>query len=194
MGDQHPELGAPVAHMVQPQHRVPTKLQHPSQGVADDRGTQMPHMHLLGDVGTGEVHNHRRRTLDGRNAKPLIAQAGGHFRSQALGSDREVDEPRACDLRLQAQLGERRIRLQLLDHGRGDLTRCLLQRLGQWQSTVGLEIPEFGLARWRQLRVQASFPRLSPGLGERPLHRTAQLCFKGVGDAEHGRINGLGKP
>ena len=59
VGDQHPELGAPVAHVIEAQHRMAAELQHPRQRVANDRGAQMPHMHLLGDVGAGEVHHHR---------------------------------------------------------------------------------------------------------------------------------------
>ena len=51
MGDQHAELGAPVAHMIKPQHRMASEGQHPCQAVADDRGAEVPHVHLLGDVG-----------------------------------------------------------------------------------------------------------------------------------------------
>ena len=59
VSNQHAELGAPVAHMVEPQHRMAAELQHPRQTVANDRGAQVPHVHLLGDVGAGEVHDHR---------------------------------------------------------------------------------------------------------------------------------------
>ena len=56
--DQHPELRAPVAHMVDPQHVVAAELQHPANRVADDGRPQMPHVHLLGDVGGGEIDQH----------------------------------------------------------------------------------------------------------------------------------------
>ena len=36
VGNQHPELGAPVAHVVQPKHVVSQKLQKPGHGFTDN--------------------------------------------------------------------------------------------------------------------------------------------------------------
>ena len=38
-------------------HLVPTKLEHAADGFANDGGAQVPHVHLLGDVGRGKVHH-----------------------------------------------------------------------------------------------------------------------------------------
>ena len=54
--DEHPKLRAPIPHMVHPQHIVPTELQHPTDCIADDGRPQVPHVHLLGDVGGREIH------------------------------------------------------------------------------------------------------------------------------------------
>ena len=196
VGDQHAELGAPVADVVEAQHRMAAELQHPGQGVADDRGAQMPHVHLLGDVGAGEIHNHRRRGLDARlgclrhagHAKTGVRESGHHLRRQALRPEGEVDETGAGDLRLQAQLCKSWIRLQLGHDRRGDRPRRLAEGLGQGQGAVGLKVAEFRLAGGGQLRIQGGAGRLSCGrrLGEGPLHRRAQLGLQGLGDAKHG--------
>ena len=91
-------------------------------------------------------------------------------------------EARPGDLRLQAEVGEGGIGLQLLHDRRGDLPRSLLQGLGQGQRAVGLEVAEFRLAGRSQLGVQ---PRI--GLRESPLHRRPQLGIQGLGQAEHGQ-------
>ena len=182
MGDEHAELGAPVAHVIEAQHRMAAELEHPRQGVANDRGAQMPHMHLLGDVGAGKIHHHRRRVLHRRHAETLVPQPCRHLRRQPLRADREVDEARPGDLRLQAEVGEGGIGLQLLHDRRGDLPRSLLQGLGQGQRAIGLEVAEFRLAGRGQLGVQ---PRI--GLREGPLHRRPQLGIQGLGQAEHGQ-------
>jgi hypothetical protein len=54
--DQHPERPTPVADVVLADHPVAEELHHPHQRVADHRRTQVPDVHLLGDV--------RRRVVD----------------------------------------------------------------------------------------------------------------------------------
>jgi hypothetical protein len=41
MGDEHAELCAPVAHVIEPQHVVPEELQHTAERVSDDRRPQV---------------------------------------------------------------------------------------------------------------------------------------------------------
>lgn len=50
------ELGAPVADVVDADELVAHELERARQRVADDGGTQVAHVHLLGDV--------RRRVID----------------------------------------------------------------------------------------------------------------------------------
>lgn len=38
-------------------HVVPSELQHPAYRVADDGTTEVAHVHLLRNIGTGEVHD-----------------------------------------------------------------------------------------------------------------------------------------
>ena len=184
MGDQHPELGAPIPHVVQPQDRMAAELQNTGQGVANDRGAQVPHVHLLGDVRAGEVHHHRRGLLHGRNAEASIPKALLHLRRQTLGLERDVDETGARNLRLQAEGHEGLIGLELLHHRLGDLAGGLAQGLGQGQGAIGLEIPEFRLTGRGELGIKGLPGRR--GLRESPLHRIPQLVLQGVGDAEHG--------
>ena len=50
IGDQHAELGAPVAHMILPNYFVSQALQHPRQAIANHRAAQVADMHLLGQI------------------------------------------------------------------------------------------------------------------------------------------------
>ena len=201
VGDQHAELGAPVAHVVEAQHWVAAKLQHPRQAVADDRGAQVPHVHLLGDVGAGEVHDHRRRRLAPRvlggsgHPQARIREPFRHLGREPLGPQGEVDEAGAGDHRLQAELREGRIGRQLLHDRLGDLAGRLPQGLGQGQGAIGLEVAELRLAGRCQLGIEGLGRSgqkglfqlgLHIGLFEGPLHRRAQLGFQEMGDAQHG--------
>ena len=58
VGDQHAKLGSPVADVVHTLHRVAKELQDASNGITDDGGTQVAHVHLLRDVGRRVVDHH----------------------------------------------------------------------------------------------------------------------------------------
>ena len=55
--DQHAELRAPVAYVVEAQHGVAAQVEDAAEAIADDRRAEMTDMHLLCDV--------RRRVCDG---------------------------------------------------------------------------------------------------------------------------------
>jgi len=55
VGNQHAELRAPVAQMIDADHIVLQELQQAAYRFANDRGSQVTHMHLLGNVGRGEI-------------------------------------------------------------------------------------------------------------------------------------------
>ena len=49
--DEHAELRAPVAHVVEPEHVVSEELHHAAQRVADDRRPQVTLTgHLMGNI------------------------------------------------------------------------------------------------------------------------------------------------
>ena len=128
----------------------------------------MAHVHLLGDVGAGEIDDDGfgwgnepglatglplgRSTVKGcgsprqRNPEPWIGQPGGHLSGQGLGPQAQVEETRAGDLRLQTEGGEGGIGLQTGRDLLSDGTGLQPQRLGQGQGPIGLEVAEFGLA------------------------------------------------
>lgn len=61
--DQHPELSPAVAETVLADHLSAERAEHANQRVADDRGPEVPDVHLLGDV--------RRRVID-HGADPVL--------------------------------------------------------------------------------------------------------------------------
>lgn len=44
-------------HVIESENGDSTILQRPADGVADDCGPQMAHMHFLGNIGRGKVNN-----------------------------------------------------------------------------------------------------------------------------------------
>jgi len=152
----------------------------------------MAHVHLLGDVGAGEIHHHRRAALRRRHPQARITQPLSHLSRQALGLEGEVDEAGAGDHGLQAELHKARVRLQLLHDRAGDLAGRLPQRLGQGQGPIRLEITEFRLAGRGELGIEGSpsLTRLRCRVRKRPVHRAAQLGVQGVGKAQHEQKRG----
>ena len=70
--DEHAELRPPVPHVVQPQYVVPLELEQVRQRVPDDGAAEVPHVHLLGDVGTRVVHHHPVRIRSRRHAESVL--------------------------------------------------------------------------------------------------------------------------
>ncbi len=149
-------------------------------------------MHLLGDVGAGEINDHRALVvIDGCHAKAGIADALAHFSRQHLRFDRQVDESRPSDLRRGAERHERFVRLQLLGDGCCDGAGGLLERFGQGQGAVGLKVAELGFAGWSQGRIEGAI-----GVWECPRHGSDKLLLEGLGEAQHGRdrCSGINSP
>ncbi len=104
VGQQHAELGAPVADVIVANDPVTEKFQGPRDGVADDGRTQMADVHLLGEVGRGIIHHHgSRRGLRG-DRQAGIGQGGGDPAGQPVGIEIKIDETGTGDFHLAHQL------------------------------------------------------------------------------------------
>src|ERR1700752_3373803 len=57
--DEFPELGTPIAQMVDAHDPITQMLVYPVQGVANDRGAQMPDAKWLGNIGGGVIDDDR---------------------------------------------------------------------------------------------------------------------------------------
>ena len=51
VSDEHAELGAPVSHVVDAQGLVAEVLHEARDAVTNDGGAEVPHVHLLSNVG-----------------------------------------------------------------------------------------------------------------------------------------------
>mmetsp|Transcript_53463 Transcript_53463/g.153405 ORF Transcript_53463/g.153405 Transcript_53463/m.153405 type:complete len:519 (-) Transcript_53463:105-1661(-) len=144
--DEHTELSAPIADVVQSVHLMAAELQNPAQGLPQDGGPQVANVHLLGDVRRGKVHDHPLRAggvrvldlvadnVPNLPGEPAVVELDGH---EALGRDHDVRED--------IVLGE-----PLLDG------LCQTDRLGEAQrlavvleqphSIVALVVAELGIA------------------------------------------------
>ena len=79
--DQQPKLSAPIAQVIVAHHVVTNERQNPRDRIADDRRTQVPNMHLLGDVRAREVDDDLGHLVDGRHSVACsIPQRFGELR------------------------------------------------------------------------------------------------------------------
>lgn len=54
--------GASCSALHPPENVVTQELEESAHAVPDDGGAQVAHVHLLGDVGRGEIHHHLEAT------------------------------------------------------------------------------------------------------------------------------------
>jgi len=97
--DQHTELRAPITGVIQAGDVMPNHLEDSTRTLTDDGGAQMAHMHLLGDVGGGEINNNValrvRLVINTLHVEDgVLGQLGEPFRVQFHGDKslrRDVD-------------------------------------------------------------------------------------------------------
>ena len=73
MGDEHPKLRPPVAHVIVAYDLVAREFEDAGDGVADDRAAQMADVHFLGQVGMRVVDYDLLRRILG-HAESRIGQ------------------------------------------------------------------------------------------------------------------------
>lgn len=75
--DEHPELGAPVAEVVLPYDIAAEEPQDAGDAVTDDRRTEVPDVHFLGDVGCRVVDDRAAARFGGADSEPVGCESGG---------------------------------------------------------------------------------------------------------------------
>ncbi len=122
------------------QHLVAAEAEDALERLADDRGTQVAHMHRLGHIGPAIVDQDPALGLDLGGAQAFVL---GDF-AHALGQDRighaHIDEAEARQL----DGGEYRVLAQLGDHCGADLARIAANALSGSQGAVALEVGQIG--------------------------------------------------
>jgi hypothetical protein len=153
--DEHPELGAPVAKVILPDDLGGVELQHPGEGVADDRAAQVADVHLLGNVGLGVVDHCDAAGVMGWYPQPGVLAPQCDLPPDRRVGQGQVEEPRPGDLAPGNQV-------VVLEPGRDrgcQLAGVGSQRLGQGKDAVALVVR---VVRRPDLRVRASASRGSP--------------------------------
>ena len=139
--DKHSELSAPVAEVVLPDHLRPQEPEHAGEAVADDRGAQVPDVHLLRDVGCGVVDHRPLPHLWRADSQAVARQPGGHLPPQRCVRHGDVQEAgpgqRDRDVHGRAEGG---------DQFGGEVGRRGAGPPGQGECRVGLEVGELGPA------------------------------------------------
>jgi hypothetical protein len=145
MLDEHTERRAPIADVVLADDLVAQELEHSCERVADDRGTQVAHVHFLGDVRRGIVDNDAVFRGRKRHAEALVAR---DFFERALEEsrlEREVDEPGAGDLDAVGNIRE----VSSSDDDFGNLPWRTLQCFREAHREIGLIVGALGPANHR---------------------------------------------
>ena len=133
----HAELGSPVADVVVRNDLVAYKAGYAGEGVADDGGTDVAHVHRLGDVGRGKVDHDRFGILLLLHAQPFVRQHGKQPRGVKFRLDAEIDEARSGDFQ-----GADIVLPRLVDHLLGERAGIRSALLGQNHGGVALVVPE----------------------------------------------------
>ena len=136
VGEQHAELGAPVADVVLPDHRVAEELEDARDGVADDGRAQVADVHLLGQVRRGQVDHHALRRACLAHAETFVGEGAVEAGGEPDVILEEVEEAGAGDL----HLGQLLVGGDCLDQPGGQVARLHPGRLGQHHGDVAGEI------------------------------------------------------
>ncbi len=141
--NDHAELGAPVAQMVITDHAVAEELQGAIDGVADDGGTNVSHVHGLRHVGRRVIHDERAGRGNLGDAQSWIAGHDPNLLRQPIVTQPQIDEAGSGNLRGAAKIADIQTRHQLAR----DLPRRTTQPLAQRHRHVGLIIAKSSVLR-----------------------------------------------
>ena len=97
MGDEHPKLRPPVAHVIVAHDLVARKFEDAGDGVANDRAPQMADVHFLGQIGMRVVEYDLLRRVLG-HAESRIGQHVPQLRGQPLALELDIDKARTGDI------------------------------------------------------------------------------------------------
>ena len=90
--EDHAELRAPVADVVIGYDVVPKEAGDAGEGIANDRAADVADVHLLGDVGRGEIDHDGLGRGGLRDAEMWIREKVGEPLREEFGFDLEIDE------------------------------------------------------------------------------------------------------
>ena len=136
IGQQHAELGAPVADVVLAHHLVTEEGQHARHGVTDDGGAQVADVHFLGKVRRGQIDYHALSGSGLAHAELAIGQCRIQAAGQRIAVLEEVQKARAGNL----DLAHRSIGRQRSNQLLGQIARLHAGRLGQHHGDVAGEV------------------------------------------------------
>ena len=138
MLDQHAKRSTPIADVILFGDPVSNKGEHAHNGIADNRGAEMPNVHLFGHVGMRVVDNDVLGKWRGTHTKVAVVGRCRKLRCQELITKREVQKAGASNLDVTAHADQEVSGDG--QHGFGNLTRILAKLLGDGQRTVGLRV------------------------------------------------------
>src|SRR5215469_15345446 len=171
-------------------HTVTEKTGDTSQGIPQNRGTDVAHVHRLRDVRRTEI-DHDRLRIGGECYTQAVVQSHlPETLSDKFAAQAKVDEPRTCNLRLRTDIFEG----DSLDDLGGKCPRILVYRFGENHCQIGLVIAmapvggrnDLRTVRWQSGRLERlNQPLLesidnrshSPGTLARK-SEVARLCYR----------------
>src|SRR5262249_28386449 len=95
--DEHAELGSPIADVVLSNNAVPDEFHNPAERVANDRASEVPNVHLLGNIWGGVIDDDRLWIGSSSDSEACIAAGCRNHRAQPFRTKSHIDKPRPCD-------------------------------------------------------------------------------------------------
>ena len=145
--EQHAERRAPITDVILTNYVVTPKCEHATQRVTDDRRTQMPRVHLLGDIGRPIVDHAHVTHFGFLHAERRLGQHFAERLGEHVVTQRQIDEAGTRDFDalvvtqvLQVQVSEQRLR---------NVTGRTTERLAQAHRHVDLVVRAVGAAEQR---------------------------------------------
>ncbi|MNH92292.1 hypothetical protein D3C73_448690 [compost metagenome] len=103
VGDQHAELGTPVAHMVGAYDFMAQEFLSTGSGIANNGGAQVTHVHFFRHVGR-RIVDHDGLRLNGGNSQLSCAQGGIGLAGNPFAVQEDIDKARAGNFHFAADV------------------------------------------------------------------------------------------
>jgi len=171
-------MGRPQSEVILAMHGSAKPFEAARERIADDRRTQVPDMHLLGDIDAAHVDRDGVRVCGRRDAEVALVHGDQRGRER-LGTQADIDEARTGNIDRLCN----GIDVECIDDFLGEVARFSAEPLRKPHRRVGLEVAELGILSRADHRVGVGSikpGRAGDGFAEAGLQRCRWIARHGL--------------